>query len=41
VRWAIVVAGTKRLSLRSQVSEADLEVTGTEDRDEAMDWARG
>lgn len=40
-RWAVVAPGTKQLSLRSQVSEAPLEVSATDDVGQALDWARG
>jgi hypothetical protein len=40
-RWAVVAEGIKSLSLKSQVSVADLDITTTEDEAEAIEWARG
>lgn len=40
-RWAIVAEGIKSISLRGKVEVGDLETLATEDRAEAMEWARG
>jgi len=40
-RWAIVADQLERLSTQSQLDATDLDVRGFEDRDEALDWARG
>lgn len=39
-RWAVVSEGIKSLSLRGKVDTADLDTKTTEDRSEAVDWAR-
>lgn len=39
-RWAIVADGLKSISLRSHVDQPGLEVFTTEDRTEAVEWAR-
>jgi len=40
-RWAVVADGIKALSLRGKVDTGSLETLTTEDRAEAMEWARG
>ncbi|MDG5778242.1 hypothetical protein VB773_05060 [Haloarculaceae archaeon H-GB2-1] len=40
-RWAVVAEGIKSLSLKSQVSVADLDIYTTEEFDEAMAWVDG
>lgn len=39
-RWAVVADGIKALSLRGKVDTGDLETLTTEDRAEAVEWAR-
>lgn len=40
-RWAVVADGIKAISLRGKVNAGDLETHTTEDRSEAIEWARG
>jgi hypothetical protein len=39
-RWAIVADGIKAISLRGKVDAGGLETLTTEDRSEAVEWAR-
>jgi hypothetical protein len=39
-RWAVVADGIKAISLRGQIDVGDLETLTTEDRTEAVEWAR-
>jgi hypothetical protein len=39
-RWAVVADGIKAISLRGKVDAGDLETLTTEDRTEAVEWAR-
>ena len=40
-RWGVVADGIKAISLRGQVDTGGLETLTTEDRTEAVTWARG
>lgn len=39
-RWATVADGIKALSLRGKMDTSGLEITVTDDRSEAIEWAR-
>jgi hypothetical protein len=39
-RWAVVADGIKAISLRGKIDARDLETLTTEDRTEAVEWAR-
>jgi hypothetical protein len=39
-RWAVVADGIKALSLRGKLNTGGLDTLTTEDRTEAVDWAR-
>jgi len=39
-RWAVVADGITAISLRGKVETGDLETLTTEDRSEAVEWAR-
>jgi hypothetical protein len=39
-KWAVVADGIKSLSLRGKIDTGDLETFTSEDRTEAIDWAR-
>ncbi|MFB6217893.1 MAG: hypothetical protein ABEH77_01750 [Halobacteriaceae archaeon] len=39
-RWAVVADGIKAISLRGQVETGDLDTYTTEERTEAVEWAR-
>lgn len=39
-RWAVVAEGIKGISLRGKIDTGDLQTMATEDRAEAMAWAR-
>ncbi|MFB6296941.1 MAG: hypothetical protein ABEH56_00310 [Salinirussus sp.] len=39
-RWAVVAEGIKAISLRGKVDTGSLETLTTEDRTEAVEWAR-
>ncbi|WP_128225755.1 hypothetical protein [Halobacteriaceae bacterium SHR40] len=39
-RWAVVADGIKAISLGGKIDTADLETYRTEDRTEAVEWAR-
>ncbi|WP_340102112.1 hypothetical protein [Salinibaculum salinum] len=39
-RWAVVADGIKAISLRGKVDVGDLDTLATEDRTEAIDWAK-
>jgi hypothetical protein len=39
-RWAVVADGIKAISLRGKMDVGDLETLATEDRTEAVEWAR-
>lgn len=39
-RWAVVAEGIKQYSLLNQLDEPGLEVAVTDDREEALEWAR-
>jgi hypothetical protein len=39
-RWAVVAEGIKTISLRGKINTGDLETLTTEDRTEAVEWAR-
>lgn len=39
-RWAIVADGIKAISLRGKIDTGELETLTTEDRSEAVEWAR-
>ena len=40
-RWAVVADGIKAISLRGKIDTGSLDTFTTEDRVEALDWARG
>jgi hypothetical protein len=40
-RWAVVADGIKAISLRGKIDTGDLETLTTEDRTEAVEWAKG
>jgi hypothetical protein len=40
-RWAVVADGVKAISLSGKVDTGDLETFTSEDRTEAVDWAKG
>jgi hypothetical protein len=39
-RWAVVADGIKAISLRGKIDVGDLDTLATEDRTEAVEWAR-
>jgi len=39
-RWAVVAEGIKSISIRGKIDTGGLEVYTTEDRSEAIEWAR-